>query len=234
METMVTKQFDGIARALKAMADPTRLQMLGLLAERPRTGKELAEATGVGAPTVSHHVERLVAARLVAVTREGQSKRYALDQRALTALSRLAAGDPSSAPTVLPSSGGADDSAVEHSERAKVLRDFFDGERLRQIPAQRKRRVIVLQHLLERFHPGQDYAEREVNALLKTAHEDVATLRRELVDYGYLTRAAGVYRVAQDVPPRSANMAQEITGDEHGWLRAVIVRATISGGPAET
>lgn len=234
METAATEQFDDLVRALKAMADPTRLQMLGLLAERPRTGKELAEATGVGAPTVSHHVERLVAARLIAVTREGQSKRYALDQRTLTALSRLAALESSPTATPPQLNGGADDSAVEHSERAKVLRDFFDGERLRQIPAQRKRRVIVLQQLLERFDPSRDYPEREVNSLLKTAHEDFATLRRELVDYGFMTRASGVYRVARDLPPRSAHVAQEITGDEHGWLRAFIVRATISGGAAET
>jgi hypothetical protein len=113
----------------------------------------------------------------------------------------------------------------EARERAKVIRDFFDGDRLKQIPAQRKKRVIVLQHLMHWFDPERSYAEREVNDILRRAHEDVATLRRELVDYGYLTRAAGIYRVARSLPQRDAHIAQEMTGNEQEWLRRLL-RAT--------
>jgi hypothetical protein len=105
------------------------------------------------------------------------------------------------------------------------LQSFFDGARLRSIPAQRRKRVIVLQHLLRRFTPGEDYPERDVNDRLREAHEDVATLRRELVNYGLMTRAGGVYRVAETLPARDATVAQEITGDEHAWLRDLIAGA---------
>jgi hypothetical protein len=214
--------FDRLVEVFKALGDPTRLRILGQVVERPRTGKELAEALAIGPPTVSHHMAKLAAAGLVTVRRDGQSHIYALDEAALTALARLAVQRP--APAV--ESGALAGESEEAKERAKVVRDFFDGPRLKQIPAQRKKRVIVLQHLLDRFDPLREYPEKEVNALLREAHEDVATLRRELVDYGFMTRAGGVYRVARDLPSRSVHVGQEITGDEHAWLRRLLTAAT--------
>jgi hypothetical protein len=210
-----------LVEAFKALGDPSRLRILGAVAERPRTGKELADLLAVGAPTVSHHVAKLVDAGLIEVRRDGQSRIYALDEAALGALTRLAAQRP---PPELPEQVSADD--AEAQERGKVIRDFFDGARLKQVPAQRKKRVIVLQHLLTRFEPRRDYPEKEVNAILREAHEDVATLRRELVDYGFMTRSGGVYRVAHALPPRSTQVGQEITGDEHAWLRRLLAEAT--------
>ena len=58
---------------------------------------------------------------------------------------------------------------------------------------QRKKRVIALQHLMHWFEPEQSDAEREVNDILRRLHEDVATLRRELVDLGHLRLVAAIY-----------------------------------------
>ncbi len=91
-----------------------------------------------------------------------------------------------------------------------MLREFFDGDRLRSIPAQRKKRVVVLRELLKRFEPERRYAEREVNDILGRAHEDVATLRRELVMYGFMNRERGEYWLAASEPERGRNVAQEI------------------------
>lgn len=99
------------------------------------------------------------------------------------------------------------------SDEQRVLSDFFDGDRLRTIPAQRKKRVVVLQYLLRRFERGRAYTEREVNDLLGQAHEDVATLRRELVMYGLMQRDCGLYRRTEQPPVRSRNVAQEV-GEE--------------------
>lgn len=212
-----------MVEVFKALGDPSRLRVLGLLAERPRTGKELGDLLALGAPTVSHHVAKLVDAGLVTVTRDGQSRIYALNETALQTLTRLIAARDASTGAITASSGEADQAA---RERAKTIRDFFDGPRLKQIPAARKKRVIVLQQLLLRFDPERDYPEKEVNGLLREAHEDVATLRRELVDYGFMTREGGVYRVARALPERSFQVNQEITGDEHAWLRTLLTRAT--------
>lgn len=209
-----TSLSDRLVDIFRALGDPVRLQLLGLIAERPRTGKELHEAVAVGAPTVSHHMDKLVRSGLVAVQKTGQSRTYSINSITLRALAQLATAAPA---TPTPSELSDPD-----PERAKTLRDFFDGDRLKQIPAQRKKRVIVLQHLLERFEPGRDYSEREVNEILKTAHADFATLRRELIDYGFMTREGGVYRVALALPTRSVQVQQEISGDETAWLRRLL------------
>jgi hypothetical protein len=74
------------------------------------------------------------------------------------------------------------------------IRPFFgpDG-RLITVPAKRAKRLLVLDRLAQLFEPGERYPESEVNRLLRTAHEDVAMLRRYLVDEGFLDREAGVY-----------------------------------------
>lgn len=211
-------EVERLVAVFRVLADPARLRILSALAERPRTGKELSEALRLTPPTISHHMARLTGVGLVRMTPEGTRHTYSLDEPALREVGRQAAG---ARPTT--SDDGAD---PEEREQAKVLRDFFDGARLKQIPAQRKKRVIVLQHLLERFDPARTYPEKEVNALLREAHEDVATLRRELVDYGFMRRESGVYQIAHAPPERSVQVAQEITGDERAWLRSLIARAT--------
>lgn len=105
----------------------------------------------------------------------------------------------------------------------KAVRSFFDGDRLRSIPTKRRARAAVLMHLLGRFERGRDYPEVEVNEVLRTAHADISTLRRELVDYRWLRRGEGIYRVADEVPERSANERQEVPADEAARLAGVPV-----------
>ncbi len=76
------------------------------------------------------------------------------------------------------------------------LAAFFRNGRLETIPAARDRRQAVLAHLAERFEPGREYGEDEVNRILQGVHADHATLRRYLIDAGLLRRERGVYRRA--------------------------------------
>ena len=85
---------------------------------------------------------------------------------------------------------------------AKVLRSFVVDDRLVSIPAQEKKKLVVLRYLLERcFAEDRPYPETEVNQRLALFHPDVAALRRYLVEYGLLTRDAGVYRRALGAAP---------------------------------
>jgi hypothetical protein len=75
-----------------------------------------------------------------------------------------------------------------------ILRTFLDDEgRLITLPAKRTKRLVVLDHLAQRFEPGERYPEAEVNRRLRAVHDDVAMLRRYLVDEGFLDRAGGIY-----------------------------------------
>lgn len=209
-----------LARLLKVIADETRLRILGAIAVRPLTGKELAARLSLTPPTISHHMRKLTEAGVVVAESDAQKQIYSLNTDLLLASRRAPLDEPTTAPQREGEWTGADDAF-----RAKTVRDFFDGERLKTIPAQRKRRVIVLQHLVERFNPSETYTEREVNDLLRPAHDDVATLRRELVDYGFMQRDRGIYQVTRGVPVRSVQVCQEITGDESEWFRALLGQA---------
>ncbi len=204
-------QLDQLSLLFKALADPARLRILGLLAEQPLAGHELAKRLALTPPTVSHHTRRLVQAGLINVTRDAQSRIYSLRADAFDAWVRT------------PTPDGAE--VLNNSDDAAVIRAFFDGPRLRQLPASRKKRVIVLRRLLERFEPGRSYPEPEVNDLLRLANDDVASLRRELVDYGFMTRDRGIYRLASELPARGATVRQEI-GDESRWLQTLVAAAT--------
>ncbi|MGH2474955.1 MAG: DUF2087 domain-containing protein, partial [Candidatus Limnocylindrales bacterium] len=78
-------------------------------------------------------------------------------------------------------------------DEARILRRYFQGGRLTQIPSQLARRRVVLDRLAQEFDVGSRYSERQVNAILRRFHEDVASLRRFLVDEGFLDRATGEY-----------------------------------------
>src|ERR687897_1743134 len=208
---MDSVRLEEVSLLFKALADPARLRILGLLAERAHAGHELADRLALTPPTISHHMRRLVAARLVDVEPEAQSRIYSLRTDAIRDLSGSILGKDASQPA--------------SDEDNAVLRAFFDGSRLRQIPASRKKRVTVLRRLLERFVPGRSYPESEVNELLREAHDDVATLRRELVDYGFMVRDRGIYRIATQLPARGATVAQEV-GNESAWFERLVTAAT--------
>ena len=84
------------------------------------------------------------------------------------------------------------------SDAGKVLRAFLDEEgRLRSIPVARAKRAVVLEYLADHLEAGRTYRERELSAVLRRFHDDVATLRRELVGAKLVVRTTdGVYKLA--------------------------------------
>jgi hypothetical protein len=87
----------------------------------------------------------------------------------------------------------------------KVLRAYLVDGRLTRIPAQGKKRQVILRFLLERvFTEDRPYPEKEVNQRLALFHPDVAALRRYLYDEGYVDREHGVYTRATARPPLPA------------------------------
>ena len=70
--------FEAISIMGKAFSSPTRLELLDLLAQAPRTVDELARASGQSNANTSQHLQALHAAGMVTRAREGTSVRYAL------------------------------------------------------------------------------------------------------------------------------------------------------------
>jgi hypothetical protein len=177
-------------------AEPTAAALVGLLAEEDRlrvvaalalgaaTFDEVVERSGLDARRATSALERLAAGglvegeggkglRLVAerfkAAAQAEAKRRASDEPATDAFEGMSAED------------------------VAVLRNFVTDGRIRQIPAGRMKRRVVLDWLAGRFEPGRTYPERDVNQLLGLAHPDVAALRRYLVDEEFLERRDGFY-----------------------------------------
>lgn len=64
---------------LKALADPTRREILRLLASGEKSAGELADHFDMTKPSVSHHFSVLKRADLIRSRREGQQVMYALN-----------------------------------------------------------------------------------------------------------------------------------------------------------
>ena len=67
------------------------------------------------------------------------------------------------------------------------------GGKLYAMPRKQEQITTVLNEIAQKFSPEKQYEEREVNVILEEVNEDYCTLRRFLVDYGYLSRNGGVY-----------------------------------------
>jgi biotin operon repressor len=170
----------------KALADANRLKIIGLLSQRAYSVEELAAMLNLQSPTVSHHLKLLSEAGLVSARAESYYNLYQLESGVLERIANhLARQDR------LPSMAAEVD--LEAYDR-KVLRDILlpDG-RLKVIPAQRRKREVVLGHILKSFQPEVHYTEKQVNDILARFHEDTATLRRELIAYKMMSRAEGEY-----------------------------------------
>lgn len=183
---MSESDFDVLLNFFRALADQSRLRILGILASQDRNVEELAKTLRLKSPTVSHHLVRLRDAGLVSMKPQGTTHYYSLDASALEKLSRRLL-------TRRRVESLIDDVDAADWER-KTLRDYFEGTRLRQIPTVRKKRETILRCLVKEFQPDVTYTQKQVNEILVQRHEDVAYLRREMIGMGLLTRDRGIYK----------------------------------------
>jgi biotin operon repressor len=168
----------------KALADPTRLKIVGLLAQQPYSVEELAALVGLNPSTVSHHLAKLSKVGLVHARTESYYNVYQLNKDALDEKARsLFTNDDLNASI-------ADVNLSAYDQ--KIVADYTrkDGS-LKTIPAQKKKLEAVLRYVVEGFEKDRRYSEKRVNEILKGYHDDTATLRRELVGFGLMQREGG-------------------------------------------
>ncbi|PTX55047.1 DNA-binding transcriptional ArsR family regulator [Melghirimyces profundicolus] len=123
----------------KALADPTRIRILLLLTRQPLHGQAIAGKLGITPPTVTHHMARLREAGLVRQRRVKNTQYFHLDRDVLKRKSRALLN-------MMEDPGPTEPDAARFEQG--VHRNFFtpDGK-LKQLPAQRKKRLIVLRRL---------------------------------------------------------------------------------------
>jgi DNA-binding transcriptional ArsR family regulator len=170
----------------KALSSETRLKLVGILAMRDCSVEELAALLHLKEPTISHHLAKLKSLDLVNSIAEGNTHIYHLNSDRLQDLSKA---------ILKPEQLEALTQDVEPSDwETKVLKSFLEGDRIVDIPASRKKRLVLLKWLVRKFQSDRNYPEKELNEILKRHYSDSATLRREFVGYHLMTRDRGIYR----------------------------------------
>lgn len=78
---------------------------------------------------------------------------------------------------------------ITDTERNIVIRTYIDENgALKSYPVKEKKKIIVLKEIAKNFSIGKLYSEKEVNRILERIYEDYATIRRALIEYGFIER----------------------------------------------
>lgn len=173
----------------KCLADTSRLKILRDLMRGPMYVELLAERLALSPSTVSFHLKKMEAAGLVASKKEQYYTMYSVNSDVFDRTLRSFF-----APNELEQSAEAQ---REAAYRKKVIDAFFVYGKLKTIPAQHKKRLIILQEIAARFEQGKKYPEREVNLVISELHDDFCTLRRELIAEGLMQRDHNVYWLSE-------------------------------------
>lgn len=163
-----------LVRFFKALADESRLKIVGLLAERPRAVDELAAHLGLESPTVSHHLRTLQRVGLVQPQARTHHRYYHLDHERLRTLAgRMLLGESLAGLAV-----GTDAEAYER----KVLATFVTDGRVAAFPLVRKKQRVVLRWIARQLDPDRGYDEASLRARLADLSADPDRMLRELLD----------------------------------------------------
>lgn len=169
------------------MGDPTRIRIVHLLAKGPLHGQAIAGKLGLTPPTITHHLNKLKDINLVYQRRDKNTIYFYLNESVLQHQAKA---------LVKMLEEEEELTLMANDEAAKVIKNFFaaDGT-LKSIPAQRKKKLIIFEHLMQGFKIGEKYEEKEVNEYIKKYHQDYATIRREFIINQYMYRENGIYEV---------------------------------------
>jgi hypothetical protein len=190
---MEEKYHEAVEMMLKALADYSRLSLLRRLHAGEQTVGDLAKSIDLGEPTVSHHLSKLREAGLVTLRMAGNQRFYRINESGLAKFKRLVQDIEIPPPQPEPAEDDSWNAGLGWSaEDQQVLREHSSGGKITHLPNKQKKMLVILRWLATHFAPEQLYSEVEVNEVLKRIYaEDYVSLRRDLVDYGYLRRERG-------------------------------------------
>lgn len=172
----------------KVMGDKTRIQIVSMLKRGPLHGQAIAGKLGLKPPTISHHVAKLREIDVVRQVRDKNTIYYHLNQKTLHALAL--------AVTKIGEEDVNQEFAMPEDDKSTIIRNFFnENHKLKTFPAQRKKKLVVLEYLVRGLKEGKSYEEKEINEYIQQYYDDYATIRREWIICHFMNRHDGIYQL---------------------------------------
>ncbi len=175
-------------KIFKLLADTSRLRIVSSLLKESMYVELISERLDLHPSTVSFHLKKLEQEGLVSSRKEQYYVVYHLNKNKLNFnIIHAIKGF------------GRVETEEEREEQyiKKVLSSFFSNQKLKNMPVQRKKRLIILKEIAKQFEIGKQYTEKEVNEIIKHVYEDFCTVRREFVDEKLFTRQNQIYERIQ-------------------------------------
>jgi hypothetical protein len=77
------------------------------------------------------------------------------------------------------------------AEEDKIVASIFESLqplKLKVFSPKEKKKIVILRRIVGQFEKDRKYSEKEVNSILKAIYDDYATIRRYLIEYGFMER----------------------------------------------
>jgi predicted transcriptional regulator len=181
-------QLNRLVNFHKTLGDKTRLRIIALLKEGPLHGQAIAEKLGLKPPTISHHIAKLRDIDLIYQRRDKNTIYFYLHEKKLMQMAQ--------AIVLLGSEDMFGAIEVDEEVKQKVIGNFLLANgRLKTLPAQRKKKLIMLEYMTKGLRTGKVYTEEDINNHIQQFYDDYATVRREWVMSHFMFRENGKYEL---------------------------------------
>ena len=167
----------------RAVLNTDRLGLISHLSTHALSIPEISHFSKLPPKEIQHHLAILVDAVLVIVREEDGKHLYRFNQKQLDEFNRHHFTEAEEKNDKVDFLGFPD-------EKRKILTDYTnpDGS-LKMIPTKSKKIMAILDYLILAFDQEDVYSEKQVNEILDGFFHDTTTLRRYLIDFGYLGRS---------------------------------------------
>lgn len=181
------------------ISDKSRLLILKSLLKKAQYVEELSTRFNLSKSTVSFHLSKLEKVGLVSKKKQQYYHIYkatstALQSKIIDIINEINEDEQGQISRI-------------YDYRKKILKTFMPDGKLVKMPAQNKKRWVVLEEIAKKLDPAKKYSEKEISEQIKKTYPDYCYVRRVFVEEGIFERDTMHYWMSE------AFIKYLITGD---------------------
>jgi hypothetical protein len=190
---MDTKEQLYFISMIRAISDENRLAMLRMMAQQAKTITEMAQELDLPEAVVTQYATQLHANGFLRLQMVGNQRLYRFQSQPIKTLQTYIGklGEPLTQSEKPVSDNAWIDALDCSADDKKILVAYTFNGKLTDFPTKDKQWFVILRWLASKFEVGVRYSEKQVNAIITEINPDYATLRRMLVEFGFMSRERG-------------------------------------------